>query len=299
MLFRCLVLILANHGVIDMLINYGSFMYFAYIFIAIGICVGLFFLLRRKSDKTKRIVLLSLAFVNLAQHILKPFIYPHYWGEFSPHLSSAYNVCAFLILTTPFVLLFGNELLKNYMTYIGSIAGMIAMIVPFWFIGQSAFQWEAYRFYLCHSLLFVTSLLPVLLGMHKLRWKHFWKIGLLFLAMLAIILLNDVFFVAINGYAGTNPNDIYESLCLINPCWSVLPPIGKFDWLINIIAFFSPSFLMGGNSSGFYVPILWYAIPMYLGITLVAFGACALIDLKAFKRDFSAFMSKFKRKEEK
>lgn len=282
-----------------MLINYGSFMYFVYIFIAIGICIGLFFLLRRKSDRIKRITLLTLAFVNLGQHILKPLIYPHYWGEFSPHLSSAYNVCAFLIIATPFVLLFGNELFRNYMTYIGSIAGMIAMVVPFWFIGQSAFQWEAYRFYFCHSLLFVTSLLPALLGMHRLRWRHFWKMGLLFLAMLGIILLNDTFFVAIDGYAGTNPDDIYGSLCLINPCWSVLPPIGRFDWLVDIIAFFSPAFLMGGNSSGFYVPILWYAIPMYLGITLVAFGVCALIDLRSFKEALCTFVNKVRCKKQK
>lgn len=278
-----------------MLINYGSFMYFMYIFIAIGICTTLYFFLRNKNEKTKRNTLLILGFINLGQHIFKALIYPHYWGEFSPHLSSAYNVCAFLILATPFVLLFGNELLKNYMTYIGSIAGMIAMLVPYWFIGQSAFQWEAYRFYLCHSLLFITSLLPVLLGMHKLRWKHFSKIGILFLIMLGIILLNDTFFVAIDGYAGTNPNNIYESLCLINPCWSVIPPVGRFDWLINIIAFFSPAFLMGGNSTGFYVPILWYAIPMYIGITLIAFIACVLLDFKAFKRDFLIFKGKYQK----
>ena len=271
-----------------MLINYGSFMYFAYIFIALGACIGAFFALRKRSERTKRIVLLSIAFVNLAQHIFKPFIYPHYWGNFSPHLSSAYNVCAFLILATPFVLLFGNELLKNYMTYLGTIAGMIAMVVPFWFIGKSAFQWEAYRFYLCHSLLFISSLLPALLGFHKMRWRHFWKMGLLFLLMLSIILLNDALFVALDAYAGTNPDDVYGSLCLINPCWSVVPP-NNFDWLVSIIEFFTPSFLTGGNSSGFYVPVLWYAIPMYLGITLVAFIVCSLLDTDAFKRDFSAF----------
>lgn len=281
-----------------MLIYYGSFMYFAYIFLAIGICVGLFFALRKRSDKIKRRVLLIISLVNLAQHILKPLIYPHYWGEFSPHLSSAYNVCAFLIIATPFVLLFGHEVLKNYMTYIGSIAGMIAMLVPFWFIGKSAFQWEAYRFYLCHTLLFVSSILPALLGLHRLRWRHFWKMGLLFLLMLAIILLNDIFFVAIDGYAGTNPDDIYGSLCLINPCWSVLPPSG-FDWLVSIIAFFSPAFLMGGNASGFYVPILWYAIPMYLGITLVAFIVCSFIDFKVFKGDFTRFKGWVKGKNKK
>lgn len=281
-----------------MLINYGSFMYFAYIFVAIGICVGLFFILRKKNDKIKKIVIASIAFLNLAQHVFKGLIYPHYWGNFSPHLSSAYNVCAFLIIASPFVFLWGCELFKNFITYIGTIAGMIAMLVPYWFIGQSAFQSEAYRFYLCHSLLFISSILPALLGMHRLRWRHFWKIGLLFFAMLGIIILNDMFFVAIGSYPVTNPSDIYGSLCEINPCWSIIPP-KNFDWLVNIIAFFTPSFLMGGNSLGLYVPILWYAIPMYLGITLVAFGVCVSLDFKSFKADFSAFKKRLRKSEGK
>ena len=278
-----------------MLINYGSFMYFAYILLAVGICLGIFFSLRKCSDVIKRRVILIISFINLAQHLLKGVIYPHYWGDFSPHLSSAYNVCAFLIISSPFVWLFGCELFKNFIVYLGSVAGMIAMIVPYWFIGQSAFQSEAYRFYLCHSLLFISSILPPLLGLVKLRWKHFWKIGFLFLAMLGIIVVNDIIFLVLGLYPTTNPSDIYASLCEINPCWSIVPPVG-FDWLVKIIAVFSPSFLMGGNSSGFYVPILWFAIPMYLGITLVSFIACISVDFKAFMEFCSATCEKIKKK---
>ncbi len=281
-----------------MLINYGSFMYFAYILIAIGACVGAFFVLRRKSEWVKRLVVVIIAFVNLAQHLLKGLIYPHYWGNFSPHLSSAYNVCAFLIIASPFIWLFGCNLLKNYITYIGSIAGMIAMLVPYWFIGQSAFQSEAYRFYLCHSLLFISSILPALLGLVELKWKHFWKIGLLFFAMLGIIILNDIFFLAIGQYPVSNPSDIYGSLCEINPCWSIVPP-SNFDWLVKIIGFFTPSFLMGNNSAGLYVPILWYAIPMYLGITLVAFIICVSCDLSSFKSYLESVKAKIKKKQSK
>ena len=56
---------------------------------------------------------------------------------------------------------------------------------------------------------------------------------------------------------------------------------------------------MGGNSLGLYVPILWYAIPMYLGITLVAFGVCVSLDFKSFKADFSAFKKRLRKSEEK
>ena len=282
-----------------MLIYYGSFMYFAYILIAIGGFLGAFFALRHRPEKTKKLAVVVIASINLAQHLLKGLIYPHYWGgNYSLHLSSAYNVCAFLIISSPFIWLFGNRLLKNFLTYIGSIAGMIAMLVPYWFIGQSAFQSEAYRFYLCHSLLFISSLLPVFLGLVKLEWKHFWKIGLLFFTMLAIIIVNDIFFIVIGHYPVSNPSDIYGSLREINPCWSITAPAG-FDWLMKIISSFTPAFLRGGNASGFYVPILWYAIPMYLGITLVAFVVCVLCDLSAFKAYLSAIKENMSKKKEK
>jgi hypothetical protein len=132
-------------------------------------------------------------------------------------------------------------------------------------------------------------LLPVFLGLVKLEWKHFWKIGLLFFSMLGIIIINDIFFIAIGHYPVSNPSDIYGSLCEINPCWSITAPSG-FDWLVKIISAFTPAFLRGGNSAGFYVPILWYAIPMYLGITLVAFVVCVLCDLGTFK----AYLSNIK-----
>lgn len=282
-----------------MLINYGSFMYFTYISIAVGLCIGLYFILRNKSERVKRTVVVIIACLNLAQHILKPLIYPHYRGSFYGYLSSAYNVCAFLIIASPFIWLFGNELFKNFMSYVGSIAGMIAMLVPYWFIGQTAFQPEAYRFYLCHTLLFLSSILPALLRMHKLRWKHFWKIGLLFFVMLTIILLNDIIFIKMGQYPVSNPDDLYGSLCEINPCWSMMPPPNaNFDWLMKIIGFLSPPFLRGQNSAGLYVPILWYAIPMYIGITLATFVVCVFVDFKSFRADIARLKGKLKKKKE-
>lgn len=273
-------------------ISYGSFGYFLPIFLAIGLCVGAFFALKNRQEKVKRSVILILSLVNFLQHIFKALIFPHYYGNFSLHLSSAYNVCAFLILVTPFILLFGNELLQNYLAYVGSVAGMIAMLVPYWFQEPTAIS-EVIRFYLCHTLLFLTSILPILLKLYKLRWKHFWKMGLLFFLMLGIIILNDIIFISIGSYPVSNPNDLYGSLVEINPCWSIAPPEnGNFGWLIKIISFFTPSVLMGNNPASIYIPILWYAIPMYIGITLVATIVCILVDYRQFKKDFATFKAK-------
>ena len=127
-----------------MLIDYGSFMYFAYLFVVILVCLILYFIARNESDCVKKVVVLFVALLNVAQHLFKGKIYPQYNGNVPLHLSTAYNVCAFLILVSPFIILFGNSLLKNFLTYVGSFAGMIAMVVPYWFIGKTAFSWEDY-----------------------------------------------------------------------------------------------------------------------------------------------------------
>lgn len=271
-----------------MLIYYGSFAYFIYIFLALGFCALMYFLFRKKSDFAKRALVLSLSSINLLQHLFKSLIYPQYRGDGFSYLGSAYNMCAFLIIISPFVMLSGSSLMRDFITFIGTVAGAIAIIVPFWFIGQSAFQWEAYRFYICHTLLFSSSLLPSILGLHKLKFKNFAKIGFVFLLALAVILVNDIVFISLGLYPGRDINNLFGSLSDLNPCWCMHPP-AIFRWLSDIICALSPKiFLSSGQKP--YTPILWYALPMYVFITVIAFIISAICD----KDGFSEFLSKSK-----
>ena len=49
----------------------------------------------------------------------------------------------------------------------GSVAGIAAIALPVWYIGMdvSELGWDYARFYICHALLFITSVLPLLLGL--------------------------------------------------------------------------------------------------------------------------------------
>jgi len=269
-----------------MILDYGSVMYFVYMFVSFGICPLLYFVLRKRSMKAKKIAVLVVLFLNLTQHLFKGIIYPMYWGNYSIHFSSAYNVCAFLIIVSPFVFLFGNETLKNYVTFLGAAAAVVAIVVPYWDVGQNAFSWEIYRFYICHSLLFTGALLPPLFGFYKINYRHFWKYGLIFFISLAIIIANDAFFVAIGHYPVKNPDNMYYALAEINPCWSIRPPEG-FGFLNEVFEFFTPAFFSGDNKFGVPLPFLWYFIPMYIFITIMAFLISILIDKKHFVNDLN------------
>ncbi len=265
-----------------MLINYGSFMYCAYILLVLAVCMLLYRILKNRSTTVKQNIVFLIALLNFLQHIFKLKLYPQYAGSSSIYLTTAYNICAFLIILSPFILLWGNVLLKNFITYVGTFAGMAAMLVPYWFIGKSAFTWEVYRFYICHGLLFISSILSAILGLYKLERKHCWKVGLLFLLSLAIILLNDAVLVVTDNYYTPYPDNLFESLKYINPGWSMRPS-PDMPWVEEIVALFTPSFLLGENPWGVHIPILWYAIPLYLGITFLTYLVYGIIYL-VFKR---------------
>ncbi len=261
--------------------NYGSPFYLLMILLMVSAAIGLFFLLRRKSEGVKKAVVLSLMLLNLFQHLFKWAIYPMYEGMGFNVLSTAYNMCATLIILSPIAFLSKGAFLKNFVYPVGCAAGLVAVAVPYWYIGMSVSElgWEYARFYICHALLFIASLLPLLLGLHKPSFKAVLQPGAAFLLALVLILINDIIFITLGLFGGYEHHDLYASLLEINPCFSMGPP-EEFIWLGRLSSFFTPGVFLGESSTGLYTPILWYAIPVYIGITLVAVAVFFSMDRK-------------------
>ncbi len=260
------------------IMRYGSFAYILALVVLVGILVGLTFLLRNKSERTKKIIFYTLVFFNLFQHLFKGIVWPHIPYRGFELQNSAYNMCALLIIAIPIAYLLNNSLWKDFVTYFGINGGLIAMLVPYWFIDKSIITFDYLRFYVCHSLLFITAFLPVTIGLHKINFKHFWKVGFLFFLSLGLIILNDMIFIVARKTG--NIKDLYASLYALNPTWS-FHPTDVFTIIEPIIAFFSPKCFMNSETN-YYLPILWYAIPLYLLITALAFLFTAIFDKKNF-----------------
>ena len=88
-----------------MTINYFSLAHVMYILIECAIPVGLYFVLRNKAQKTKKLVVLGIMLLNVFQHLFKSLLYPQYEGFGFNALNTAYNMCALLILLSPIALL--------------------------------------------------------------------------------------------------------------------------------------------------------------------------------------------------
>ncbi len=273
-----------------MTIEYGSFFYFFYPGLALALFAGLVFLLRSWTERAKTAAILAIAAVNLLQHLLKQQIYPHMWGGSFSSVNTAYNICAFLIIASPFLLLCKSRAIRDFICVTGTIAGFFTMIFPIWFIGKPAFSWEILRFYLCHGLLFLSSALPLALKIHTVSWHNWYKYLPLFLLMLALILVNNLLCIFM-GLAGGSPENLYDALGQMNP-FLIMGPREDFLWLAELLAPITPDFLV---QNGYYVPILWHMVPLYIPLSLVVFVLFALLDRKRFCADWKGYFTILKK----
>ncbi len=241
---------------------------------------GLFFAFRKSSERTKKIVLGIIMGLNLLQHLLKCWVWPHMWGKSFGLPETAYNVCAFMIFLCPISVYGKSELLKQFQAYVGTCAGIFAPFIPYWFIGKDLLTWDFLRFWTCHTLLFLTSLLPAVWGMVKFRMKDGWKFGLCFLGMLALILLNNAVTFAALGYEGeTFTNALFAQ----NPVWMMGPPAGE-SFIKTALDAVTLPFFKGGDG-GRYTPILWYALPVYLLFLALGYALGAAFEkLQSLKK---------------
>ena len=271
-----------------MIIGYGSTAHCLYLLFLLFCFLGLYFLFRNRPKKEQYAVLLAMMGLNILQHLFKAQLYPHMYGTGFTLENTAYNVCAFLILVQPFFLFSKNEIWKNLVFYVGSVGPLLALLAPTWFLGKTIWQWEFLRFFLCHALLFLTSILPIAWGITRISHRHCWKIGLAFLFMLLIVLINDMACIFIGWYR--DAKNLYEELLGLNPLWLMHPPEG-FEPIVKIFTALTPSLFLPSASNPYYTPILWYAIPFWLLVTLLGFIVGALSDTENFKRDAKAFAS--------
>lgn len=233
-----------------MLLFYGSIPHIFSLTLAFFVVFLLYLSIRRRNHEQKRAVVFAIAAVNLFQHLFKSFVWPHLYGNGFGHVNTAYNVCAFLILLSPVALILPFSALKDFVIVVGSAAGALPLLVPTWFVGRSILEWEFVRCWVCHVLLLASSLLSSLLHTPSKRSAPF--CGVFFLGMLGFVLLDLVLCVEI-GWIGTR-DDVYGSLLAHNPFMAVAP----FEWVPDAVVF---------KWHGRAIPILWYALPVYLVVS--------------------------------
>lgn len=205
-------------------------------FICILFCLLIFltitFFFKDKSEKTRKIVLLSYCGLNLILFIIykinlstnpatlvdKGYAF-NIWEELPLHLC---NISLFLV---PISVIINNKKLLSYGFYIAPLGAIMAVCFPNpEFIGESIFKLYNIGFYFTHLNIVIVGLLIVSLKLFTPTYKQ-----LLFLNLYAICIGIVIHFVnlTIIKLTAANANYFYtmhtSNISLLNLFWSIIP----------------------------------------------------------------------------
>lgn len=282
-----------------MVIKMFNFWYFLMLTICIGAIVGLYFLLRNRTDKTKKIVLISLLLFGLLLHFLKVFIPPYSLNENVLWRDIWFiNICGANIFAFPFIFLSKSEKARDYMFYIGVLSGIIALLYPIEPIQKTNQMGEILdilRFYYHHAMLLGVPLLMVLLGVHKLNYRRviivpFYFIGIMMFIMINQILQSELGFIALRNQDFFNIN--YKNSSYI---WGP----GSESFVVVFTALCPKVFktIPVGEYAGQekYWPLIWLIVPIFIYVVPLSFGISMIFDHKRLKDDILFLKQKYQK----
>ncbi|MGD9900971.1 MAG: hypothetical protein AB7S44_00320 [Spirochaetales bacterium] len=273
-------------------VEFFNLPYFFFIFLTAGIIVGLYFLLKNKSTKTKNIVLFSLLAFNLALHFLK-VTFPPYSDNFLKAIRDIgfINICAVSVLTFPFFYLSKNKYSKDFMFYLGVISGFLALVIPTEALGENVLTLDNIRFYVCHMIIIIAPLLMVLLKVHTIDYKRIWKMPFYATAVMLFIICNQVLQSEL-GIVSLRGSDIL-AIGYTNPSliW------GPNDDLAILFSIFTPDFMKTipfGAYAGQekYWPLFWILPGVFVYFLVLPLLISLPWQLKDIRRDIKTLFSK-------
>ena len=276
-----------------------NFWYFFWIAVLAGAGVGLYYLLRNKTEKTKKIVLFSILLFAVVLHFLKCFFPPYSTDQNRLYRDIFFiNICAANICLFPVMFMSKSKIWKDYMFYLGVLGGGIAVFYPMEPLLKSNPAGEVLdviRFYIHHGILAIVPLLMVVFKLHTISYKRAWTVPGCLLAIMLFIMLNQIIQSEI-GFVDLRGNDIFEiGYKNSSYIWGPDDDIGYF------IANFCPKIfktLPVGEFAGQvkYWPWVWLIVPAYLLLTPVAFLISLTCDYKNFKNDAAALWQTLKQR---
>ena len=280
------------------MVQLGNFWYIFFILLAVGITVGLYFLLRNKSMKTKKIFIASVLFFNLGLHFFR-LLFPPFAGNPSMIMENAWfiNICAVSVLTFPFLFLSKSDTAKDWMFYIGVISGFLALVYPTEALGDSVATFDVWRFYLCHIIIIVIPLLMILLKVHHLNYRNVWKMPFCMMAVLLFIICNQVLqselgIIAMRGDDILTEGCGYRNTSLI---WGPTDSVSVlFTWLTPEFMQYVPAGEFAGEPK--YWPFFYLLPGCFFYFWVLPFLLSLIWERKHIKEDFKALKIKIQQK---
>ena len=218
------------------------------LFLSAAMIIGLYFILKNKSEKVKTIVLFVLSLTGACAIVWNLVT----WG--SPLEYLPFHMCSITAMILPFAVLTKKNVLGNLLL-LWCLGALLAVVVNFAQANYEIFSMTFIVYYFPHTFEFGIPILMFAFGMVKFRPKYILStLALTFIIYTGVHLIN----VAVNDYCLTNNvcNPNTGELIQVNYMYSITPanPVLQLFWMVIPYAY-------------------WY---MYLGILVIAIYLCAI-----------------------
>jgi len=274
--------------------------YLLFLVNCISLILILYLALRNRTQKTQKIVLFCVLLFSLIMHFTKS-LYPPYSTDMSRMLRDSWfiNICGANIALFPFMFISKSKTAKDYMFYLGTLGGLIALIYPIEVFNRAnalAEYLDIIRFYWHHLMLFAVPLLMLVFKIHTLSYRRIFYMPFWLLTVCAFCMLNQVLQSEL-GFIPMRGNDIFE-IHYKNSSLIWGPP--DIDFIRNTVPWFMREIPFGEHAGeAKYWPLLWAVVPLYVYFVPICFFLSMIFDFKNIKKDFKKFINVFKVKAKK
>lgn len=270
--------------------------YFIFLFNCITILFVLYLILRRFNKKTQYWILFGILMFSLLLHFTKNF-FPPYSIDKSRMLRDSWfiNICGANIALFPFFYISKSKGAKDYMFYLGTLGGLIAILFPLEVLQKTDCVQDFFdilRFYWHHLILFAVPFFMLVFKIHTLDHKRIWQMPIWLMGVCAFCMLNQVLQSEL-GFIDLRGSDIHninykDSSMVWNP-----PKIGFVDFFIPEFMKTVPFGPHAGEEK--YWPLLWATVPLYVFFVPLCFGLCFIFDKQNIKKDYKLFFQTIKK----
>ncbi len=281
-------------------VRFFNVLYFVPIVLLIITVIFLRHLCVRRGKGFTHKLILALLWLNFSFHFLKQ-LNPFYLADvpFSLTKSSPENLCAILVMASPFIYIWGNVYLKDYMYYVGIVSAVVVFLYPTTALkldlGSVENVLEVARFYSCHTPLFICGFLMVNRGLHTLNYHRLWALPITFCLFEAVIFLNALALKGIGvwkfesweAFFARDNNPLANQSATMGPPSSVDPFLG---WLYYLLIPGLMTYWVNGQIH--FVPVVYLLFPMYLATAILG----PLLSLPYEKRHMQMDLTALKQK---
>lgn len=188
-----------------------SIWHIMYIVLIVGLTIGLAFIIKNKTEKTKNITLNIIAISAIAIYIADFFIMPlnRYNGDPTRQLVDIdklpFHICTFISIMIPFAQF--NKAAKKGTSFrevvacLAIVSSLMYMTYPGSAIGEiGTFSYKVVQTFAFHGLVFSWGVLSLTTGSITLKFKNIWKVAIGILIIMAWATFGNIAYADYNWF---------------------------------------------------------------------------------------------------